>query len=48
VGPLTPGRIIDLNERTMRYFDPSLQRGVIHSVTVRPLAGDYWIPGPAG
>ncbi len=48
VGPLTPGRIIDLNERTMRYFDPSLQRGVIHSVTVRPLGGDYWIPGPAG
>ena len=48
VGPLTPGRIIDLNERTMRYFDPSLQRGVIHSVTVRPLAGDYWIPGPVG
>jgi rare lipoprotein A len=48
VGPLTPGRIIDLNERTMRYFDPSLQRGIIHSVTVRPLAGDYWIPGPAG
>jgi rare lipoprotein A len=48
VGPLTPGRIIDLNERTMRYFDPSLQRGVIHRVTVRPLAGDYWIPGPAG
>jgi rare lipoprotein A len=48
VGPLTPGRVIDLNERTMRYFDPSLQRGVIHGVTVRPLAGDYWIPGPAG
>jgi rare lipoprotein A len=48
VGPLTPGRIIDLNERTMRYFDPSLQRGVIHGVTVRPLAGDYWVPGPVG
>src|SRR5215475_7178089 len=46
VGPLTPGRIIDLNERTMRYFDPSLQRGVIHDVVVRPLFGDYWIPGP--
>ncbi|MBR0691757.1 septal ring lytic transglycosylase RlpA family protein [Bradyrhizobium lablabi] len=46
VGPLTPGRIIDLNERTMRYFDPSLQLGVIHSVSVRPLSGDYWIPGP--
>jgi rare lipoprotein A len=48
VGPLTPGRIIDLNERTMRHFDPSLQLGVIHDVTVRPLSGDYWIPGPVG
>ena len=46
VGPLTPGRIIDLNERTMRFFDPSLQLGVISRVTVRPLFGDYWIPGP--
>ena len=48
VGPLTPGRIIDLNERTMRHFDPSLQLGVIRSVTVRPLFGDFWIPGPVG
>jgi rare lipoprotein A len=48
VGPLTPGRIIGLNERAMRHFDPSLQRGVIHDVTVRPLSGDYWITGPAG
>ena len=48
VGPLTPGRIIDLNERAMRYFDPSLQLGVIHDVKVRPLSGDYWIPGPVG
>src|SRR6266702_8412165 len=39
VGPLTPGRIIDLNERAMRYFDPSLQLGVIHDVKVRPLSG---------
>jgi rare lipoprotein A len=46
VGPLTPGRIIDLNERTMRHFDPSLELGVINDVTVRPLAGDDWIPGP--
>src|SRR6478672_12224919 len=46
VGPLTPGRIIDLNERTMRYFDPSLQLGVINRVSVRPLLGDYWVPGP--
>jgi rare lipoprotein A len=48
VGPLTPGRIIDLNERTMRHFDPSLQLGVIDGVRVRPLSGDYWIPGPVG
>ena len=48
VGPLTPGRIIDLNERTMRYFDPSLQRGVIYGVIVRPLFGDDWIAGPVG
>ena len=48
VGPLRPGRIIDLNERTMRYFDPSLELGVIDDVRVSPLAGDYWIPGPVG
>jgi rare lipoprotein A len=48
VGPLTPGRIIDLNERAMRYFDPSLELGVIYHVIVRPLFGDYWIPGPVG
>ena len=48
VGPLTPGRIIDLNERTMRHFDPSLQLGVIYDVRVRSLSGDYWIPGPVG
>jgi rare lipoprotein A len=48
VGPLTPGRIIDLNERTMRLFDPSLKLGVLHEVTVRPLSGDDWVPGPVG
>src|SRR4030081_1703865 len=48
VGPLTPGRIIDLNERAMRHFDPRMQRGVIYGVSVRPLSGDYWIPGPVG
>jgi rare lipoprotein A len=46
VGPLTPGRIIDFNERTMRYFDPSLRRGVIDDVMVTPLSGDDWTPGP--
>ena len=48
VGPLTPGRIIDLNDRAMRHFDPSLQLGVIYGVRVSPLLGDYWIPGPVG
>ena len=48
VGPLKPGRIIDLNERTMRHFDPSLEIGVIPDVTVRPLSGDDWVPGPVG
>lgn len=48
VGPLTPGRIIDLNERAMRHFDPSLQLGVIYGVRVSPLLGDYWSPGPVG
>ena len=48
VGPLTPGRIIDFNERTMRHFDPSLRLGVIHGVRVTPLSGDDWTPGPVG
>jgi rare lipoprotein A len=48
VGPLTPGRIIDLNERAMRHFDPSLELGVIYGVRVSPLPGDHWIPGPVG
>jgi len=48
VGPLTPGRIIDLNERTMRHFDPSLKLGVLHGVSVKPLSGDDWVPGPVG
>jgi len=46
VGPLTPGRVVDLNERTMQYFNPTLERGLIRSVTVTPLMGAYWIPGP--
>ena len=46
VGPLTPGRIIDFDERTMRYFDPSLRLGVIDGVRVTPLPGDDWTPGP--
>ncbi len=48
VGPLRPGRIIDLNERAMRHFDPSMDLGVIPDVKVSPLAGDNWTPGPVG
>jgi rare lipoprotein A len=47
VGPLEPGRVIDFNRQTMRYFDPSLQRGLIHNVKVTPLPGDHYKPGPA-
>jgi len=46
VGPLTPGRVIDFNERTMRHFDPSLQLGVVYGVKVTPLSGGGWTPGP--
>jgi rare lipoprotein A len=46
VGPLAPGRIIDFNKQTMRYFDPSLQRGVIRNVKVTALSGDGWRVGP--
>jgi rare lipoprotein A len=46
VGPLRPGRIIDLNTRTMRYFDPSFELGLVRNVVVTPLPGDGWVPGP--
>jgi len=46
VGPLEPGRIIDLNEQTMRHFDPTLRRGLIPNVKVTPLRGDHWTLGP--
>lgn len=46
VGPLRPGRIIDFNERTMRFFDPSLTLGLIQGIRVTPLAGAGWTAGP--
>jgi rare lipoprotein A len=46
VGPLMPGRIIDLNTRTMRYFDPTMAFGVVQNVTVTPLPGENWVVGP--
>ncbi|HUC51748.1 MAG TPA: septal ring lytic transglycosylase RlpA family protein [Xanthobacteraceae bacterium] len=46
VGPLEPGRVIDLNEQTMRYFDPTFELGLISHITVTPLRGDGWLTGP--
>ena len=46
VGPLNPGRVIDLNERSMRYFDPTQQLGLISEVKVTLLPGADWTPGP--
>src|ERR1700745_1750306 len=46
VGPLKPGRIIDFNEQTMRYFDPTLRLGLIHNIKFTPLSGDGWSLGP--
>ncbi|MGB8742272.1 MAG: septal ring lytic transglycosylase RlpA family protein [Xanthobacteraceae bacterium] len=46
VGPLEPGRIIDFTEQTMRYFDPTLELGLIYPVEVKPLLGNDWLPGP--
>lgn len=46
VGPLAPGRIIDLNTRAMRYFDPTLMVGLVQDIVVTPLPGDGWIAGP--
>jgi rare lipoprotein A len=46
VGPLAFGRVIDLNKRAMRYFDPSLQIGLIHDMRVIPLPGTDWSTGP--
>ena len=46
VGPLKPGRVIDLNERAMRFFDATLERGLLPSVRITPLDGNRWTPGP--
>src|SRR5712671_2553504 len=46
VGTLKPGRVIDFNEQTMRYFDPTLKLGLIPGVMVTPLVGDDWPTGP--
>ena len=46
VGPLLPGRVIDLNARAMRYFDPTLTLGLVPNVRITPLDGRHWRPGP--
>jgi rare lipoprotein A len=46
VGPLAPGRVIDLNLRSMQYFDPTLELGLLDGVHVTPLPGTHWTPGP--
>jgi rare lipoprotein A len=48
VGPLRPGRVLDLNERSMRYFDPFLTQGLIQNVRITLLPGEDWTPGPVG
>ncbi|MGA7103288.1 MAG: septal ring lytic transglycosylase RlpA family protein [Pseudolabrys sp.] len=46
VGPLRPGRVLDLNERSMRHFDPSMTRGLLDDVKITLLPGENWTPGP--
>jgi len=46
VGPLRPGRVIDLSERAMRYFDESLLLGLVPDVKLTLLPGGEWTPGP--
>src|SRR5262249_10352283 len=48
VGHLRPGRVLDLNERTMRYFDPLLARGLLADARITLLPGEDWTPGPIG
>jgi rare lipoprotein A len=48
VGPLKTGRVLDLNERSMRYFDPFLAQGLIQDVRITVLPGEDWTPGPVG
>src|SRR5262249_13959133 len=48
VGRLRPGRVLDLNERAMRYFDPFMTRGLLDDAKITFLPGDDWTPGPLG
>jgi len=46
IGPLKRGRIIDLNKRAMRFFDPTLNAGLLDKIKVTPLAGTDVAVGP--
>ena len=46
VGPLVPGRVIDLNERAIRYFGDAPEKDLVSHVEVTPLAGEGWRTGP--
>ena len=46
VGPLKAGRVLDLNERSMRHFDPLLTRGLLADARITLLPGEDWTPGP--
>lgn len=48
VGSLKPGRVLDLNEKSMRHFDPFLTRGLLADVKITLLPGEDWTPGPVG
>jgi peptidoglycan lytic transglycosylase len=48
VGPLKSGRVLDLNERSMRYFDPFLAQGLIQDAKITLLPGEDWPTGPVG
>jgi rare lipoprotein A len=48
VGPLKSGRVLDLNERSMRYFDPFLTQGLIQDAEITLLPGEDWVAGPVG
>ena len=46
VVPLRPGRVIDLSEGAMRYFDATLERGLLPDVRVTPMPEGRWRAGP--
>ena len=45
IGPLRPGRVLNLNERSMRH-DLSMTRGLLDDVRITLLPRENWTPGP--